>query len=263
MTTRSQISVIIPVYNTSEYIKECLDSILQQTYSNFEVICVDDGSDDNSLSILRQYQEKDSRIKVYSQDNQGTAKAREKAIKEAKGEWIAYIDSDDYVSEDYLKKLYECAQAEKADEVFCYYYEDIEGKLKKHKKKIRYLKISKIGKYPYATGACCLIKKTFFDKIQFPKNCCYGEDSSISTQIALQRPSIAIIPEYLYFYRRHKKSVVLNKTSVYKQIASILSGYEAIENFCKSQHGIGEKAKPYIHKQIQKRVQEIIEGESK
>lgn len=100
------ISVIIPVYNVENYLRQCLDSILNQTYTDFEVICVNDGSTDNSLNILKEYAKKDSRIKVISQKNKGPSKARNVGLKHANSEYICFIDSDDKIEPDFFEKLY-------------------------------------------------------------------------------------------------------------------------------------------------------------
>ncbi len=100
------ISVIIPVYNVENYLRQCLDSILNQTYTDFEVICVNDGSTDNSLNILNEYAKKDSRIKVISQKNKGPSKARNVGLKHANSEYICFIDSDDKIEPDFFEKLY-------------------------------------------------------------------------------------------------------------------------------------------------------------
>jgi len=100
------VSVIIPVYNTEKYIAECLDSVLSQTFKDFEAICIDDGSTDNSLSIIKEYAARDSRIKIMSQKNQGVVAARNNAIATACGEYILPLDSDDMIAPDCLKVLY-------------------------------------------------------------------------------------------------------------------------------------------------------------
>lgn len=101
-----RISVIIPVYNTEKYLKECLDSVISQTFYDIEIICVNDGSKDNSLSILKEYTQKDSRIKVINQENSGVIAARNNGIKEANSEYIFPLDSDDYIAPTCLEKLY-------------------------------------------------------------------------------------------------------------------------------------------------------------
>ena len=99
------ISIIIPVYNVEQFLTQCLDSILCQTYKDFEVILVDDGSPDNCPRICDEYARKDSRIHVIHQMNSGVSAARNKGIEHAKGEWISFIDSDDWVDIDYLEKF--------------------------------------------------------------------------------------------------------------------------------------------------------------
>lgn len=100
-----KVSVITPVYNTEKYLGKCLDSILEQTYKNFEVICVDDGSKDDSADILREYANRDERFKVIVQTNSGVGAARNRAIRRALGEYILFVDSDDYIEPTTLEKL--------------------------------------------------------------------------------------------------------------------------------------------------------------
>lgn len=94
------ISIIIPVYNTAKYLRRCLESVCNQTYSNIEVLCIDDGSSDNSLHILHEYAKKDPRIKVYTQMNSGAAIARNVGLEQARGEWVTGLDSDDFLDLD-------------------------------------------------------------------------------------------------------------------------------------------------------------------
>lgn len=101
------ISVIVPVYNVENYLHECVDSILRQTYSNIEVILVDDGSKDKSGSICDEYLEKDSRIKVIHKENAGLGYARNSGLDIASGEYVTFVDSDDYIEENMIKKLYQ------------------------------------------------------------------------------------------------------------------------------------------------------------
>ncbi len=109
------ISVIVPIYNVAEYISGCLDSILAQTFTEFEVICVDDGAQDESGSIAEMYATKDSRVKVIHQENKGLSGARNTGMDAAKGKYIAFCDSDDYYHPDFLKTLYDMIVKENAD----------------------------------------------------------------------------------------------------------------------------------------------------
>lgn len=97
------VSVIIPVYNTETYLRKCLDSVCGQTYGNLEIICVDDGSMDDSAAILREYEKRDSRIIVILQENGGVSTARNNALKMTRGEWVTFVDSDDYLDPDYFQ----------------------------------------------------------------------------------------------------------------------------------------------------------------
>ena len=225
------ISIIIPVYNVEKYLRECLDSVLAQTYQNWEAICVNDGSPDNSGAILDEYAKKDKRFVVIHKENEGTAIARATAINNSKGEWIAYLDADDYVSEKYLETLYNRSQTKNADVVYCYYTEVKGDFFQNRKKKIKKTNIKNIGKIYLITGPMKIIKKEIFNKVIFPNRCCFGEDSSISMQIALQYPKVEILSEYLYFYRRHENSTVLKKSSIYNKLTQLLRGFEAVENF--------------------------------
>ncbi len=113
------ISIVIPVYNIEKYLKECLDSILNQTFKDFEVICVDDGSKDNSLNILNEYAKKDLRFKIISQENAGAGVARNNGLSKAQGEFIIFLDSDDYFEPTMLEEMYNKSQEFNADLVVC------------------------------------------------------------------------------------------------------------------------------------------------
>ena len=99
-----KISVIVPIYNVEKYLAKCLDTILAQTFSDIEIICVNDGSTDNSRKILSEYAKKDSRIKIVDKKNGGLSSARNAGMKVAQGEFISFIDSDDWIDETLLSK---------------------------------------------------------------------------------------------------------------------------------------------------------------
>lgn len=120
------ISVVVPIYNTSKTIERCVNSILMQTYKNLEIILVDDGSTDNSLEICKKLQEKDSRIIVVSGKNQGVSAARNIGINRASGDYIAFVDSDDYIKPEMYERLINIAQKNNVQLVFCN-YEEFDG----------------------------------------------------------------------------------------------------------------------------------------
>lgn len=119
MNTPVLISVIIPVYNAADYLRECLESLARQTFASFEVICVDDGSTDSSTEIINEYIFKDSRFKLIMQQNQYAGVARQNGMSEAKGKYYAFMDADDFVEPDMLKKMWESAEANESDIVVC------------------------------------------------------------------------------------------------------------------------------------------------
>ena len=119
---RPVISIIVPVYNTGLYLEECLNSIHNQTFKDYEVICVDDGSSDNSYEILNKYKNIIKNYKVIHQENQWVASARNTALKHVNGDYIAFIDSDDYIEKNYLDRLYREACETKSDVVICNFY---------------------------------------------------------------------------------------------------------------------------------------------
>lgn len=111
----AKVSVIVPVYNVEKYLKRCLDSLINQTLSDIDIICINDGSKDSSLQILEQYAQKDSRIVIYNQENSGLSVARNTGLEHASGEYIGFVDSDDWVDLDFYEKLYNSAKNNNAD----------------------------------------------------------------------------------------------------------------------------------------------------
>lgn len=118
----AKISVIIPIYNAEKYLHECLDSVLRQTERDVQIICVDDGSTDASYNILKAYAESDSRIEIAKGHSKGGGAARNVGMAMAKGEYIAFLDADDYMDETFLEKMYQKGSMEKADIVVCGVY---------------------------------------------------------------------------------------------------------------------------------------------
>ena len=113
---RVKISIITPVYNCELYLKDCVQSVLNQTLQEWELLCIDDGSTDNSLAILKQFAEKDSRIQLHSQHNQGAGIARNKGLELAKGEFIAFLDGDDFfLDTDALEFMYQACELHGVD----------------------------------------------------------------------------------------------------------------------------------------------------
>ena len=115
----AEISVIVPIYNVEKYLEKCLDTIINQTFKDIEIICVNDGSTDNSRKILAQYAQKDSRIKIVDKKNGGLSSARNAGMKVATGDFYSFIDSDDWVDETMLEKLYKSMVMLNTDITIC------------------------------------------------------------------------------------------------------------------------------------------------
>ena len=114
-----KVSVIIPVYNVEKYLSQCLDSVVNQTLKDIEIICIDDGSTDNSLEILKTYAQKDSRIKILTQQNSGAGAARNLGLKKASGQYLYFMDSDDFISAELVEKMYSKIREHVADICVC------------------------------------------------------------------------------------------------------------------------------------------------
>lgn len=113
------ISIIVPVYNVEKYIAKCLDSLVNQTYLNIEILLIDDGSTDKSLSICKKYAAVDSRIKLFSKENGGVSSARNLGLLHVQGEYVVFVDSDDFVSPKYCEHLYQLTISTKFRVSFC------------------------------------------------------------------------------------------------------------------------------------------------
>ncbi len=122
------ISIIVPIYKVEAYLPKCLESILVQNYNNIEVICVNDESPDQSLELLNEYSQKDVRVKVVNQKNQGVSAARTRGIKEAKGDWILFVDGDDWIDRDTCEKALAVALDQQVDIVFWGYQKEFENR---------------------------------------------------------------------------------------------------------------------------------------
>lgn len=125
-----KVSVIVPVYNVGQYIERCVNSLVEQTLKEIEIIFVNDGSTDNSVHILNKYLEKDIRIQIVNQKNSGVSMARNKGIQEAKGQYIAFVDADDWIEKEMLELLYHTMIKENSDVVMCGYVREFQDRSK-------------------------------------------------------------------------------------------------------------------------------------
>lgn len=200
------ISVIIPVYKVEKYLEKCLDSVIAQTYRNLEILVVDDGSPDGSPAICDRYAAKDSRIKVFHIENGGVSAARNYALDRAKGEYIAFVDSDDFIEPDMIEKLYDRLQRTGCKAAVCGRYIEADGKTSTGNvsagEEIYDTKAYLKGYYELRLGFVCwdkLYRAEVWDGIRFPQGH-YYEDLWLGPQILEACGRIAAVPEALYHY---------------------------------------------------------------
>lgn len=210
-----KVSVIIPVYNTSKYITKNLDSLISQTLDDMEFIYVDDGSSDNSADIIKSYMKKDKRIKLFLKENGGVASARNYGLIQAKGEYITFLDSDDYVASNMYEKLYTRAIKDDLDIVICNYYFDYGNRIVANKNNItdKDEKIILANEYVTLTPSVWnkIIKKSYLDKIKFsfPEGRIY-EDLVAVPLLGLYNPKVVYLNEELYYYVQSDNSIMRN-----------------------------------------------------
>ena len=205
-----KISVIVPVYNVEKYLHECIGSILTQTFTDFELILVNDGSQDNSGSICDEYASKDNRITVIHQENQGQAAARNTAVAIATGEWIHFVDSDDLIHPQMLEILYGAVD-ETTQISMCGVYKGdnlsenffspkIDYRFKKHPINEEQLVEMYLDRYQFWIACTKLIKKEIIEKYPFTEGRIY-EDNGVVFKWINQTEFVNITDEQLYFYR--------------------------------------------------------------
>lgn len=239
-----KISVIIPVYNVSEYLDECLTSVVNQNYSNYEVIVVNDGSTDNSLEIAKKYEKKYKKlIKVYDKENGGLSSARNYGIKKSTGEYLFFVDSDDYILPNCLEVIGKNINENKCDILV---YSFLIGDEKKYNRMFDN-QIDDLNKR-YIVGMPNAINKVFKKElyvdngIEFPLGL-YYEDLATSPKLALHTNNIAFIEEPLYFYRIRPNSIMTNK-EYNPKVDAIFVVLEQLRKYFKNQY---QEELEYLH----------------
>lgn len=231
MRSGELISVIVPVYNVADYLEQCLDSILNQTYKEFEVILVDDGSTDTSYSICDEYVKRDSRFHLFRQENKGLSAARNAGLELCKGGYVTFVDSDDFVSPEYLQGMIENLKQADADIAICEHYRLENGTFyfQKHDLNDREIISSRdafkrIHQVNYAVAWGKLFKSSLFRYVRFPVGRVY-EDSFTLPKLYMFCEKIVVLPDELYCYRQRSTSIINSQYS-FEKIADHLAVYE-------------------------------------
>ncbi|WP_346867985.1 MULTISPECIES: glycosyltransferase family 2 protein [unclassified Clostridium] len=219
------ISVIIPIYNVEEFLPKCIDSVLNQTLKNVEIILVDDGSTDNSSIICDEYALLDNRITVIHKKNEGLSASRNIGIDVAKGNYLAFVDSDDWIEESMFEIMYNTIVTNDADMVVCNYYEDYGMKSY----------IPKVAKAYYSEKKCFnnvqaleqlykinwifslswnkLYRKRLFGSFRYKEKVCF-EDEFIIHNLLFKCNKVIYLPQYFYHYYQREGSILHSKFNV-------------------------------------------------
>ena len=267
-----KISVLIPSYNVEKYIRECLDSIVNQTFEDMEIICIDDGSTDSTLDILNEYALKDSRLRVYeNKENKGVSYARNYLLNLAKGKYIFFMDSDDYLELDALEKAYNLTE-EKSLDILMFKIRHFNNKTKKEFESV-YTEMHYLEKFigdrifayedvkKFAPHICVnlpgkLLKRDLIQDIKFPNRNIF-EDNPFFFEALLRAKRIYFFREYLCNKRERKNSIMESKDESY---LAIMDKFDNIIEIAK-RYGKYEELKTYFFKHCisvnQQRIREV------
>lgn len=238
-----KISIIVPVYNVEKYIEKCIDSIINQTFQNLEIILVDDGSKDSSPTICDNYEKKDSRIRVIHKENGGLSSARNAGIDLATGEYIGFIDPDDYIEHDMFEVLYDLIKKYDADLSVCglidCYGENVKRKITKDMatdkcvNKSEAIKIVMEAKESCVSAVNKLYKKEIFnDGLRYEEGKTF-EDALIIIDVLMKCNKVAFTNVEGYYYIHRKNSITTKKFDEihgYDVIYAYEKNYKLIEN---------------------------------
>lgn len=246
METVGLISIIIPVYNVEDYLRQCLDSVLEQTYTSFEVIMIDDGSSDSSFSICLDYCEKDIRFNVLQKENGGASSARNVGIQNAKGDYVFFLDSDDWLEPTALEEMISTAKDQNADLVFCeaQAVDDEENILTNtwYSYKSQYATDSSYSimsrmmeqkEFHVAIWMLLLDRKIFTDNDLLFKEGIIYEDMIISYQFYCLAHRAAHVRQKLY-NRRYRPNSVMTSRKTEKNYISAATVYREVAKFRKT-----------------------------
>lgn len=212
------ISVVVPVYNVEKYLPKCLNSLLAQTWQELEVIVVDDGSPDNSWDIMQEYARRDSRVRLIRQKNGGLSAARNAGVEAAQGEWIGFLDSDDYVAPEMYETLYRAAVERDAQMAVCNFtYVDVEGNLLPQRSPITkdetltreeiLVRLSGPMAWYYATAWNRLYRRELFGDVRFPVGKLH-EDEYTAHLFYWQCERVAVVEKEMYYYVQRNGSIM-------------------------------------------------------
>jgi glycosyltransferase involved in cell wall biosynthesis len=214
------VSIVVPIYNAENYLKKCVDSLINQTYKDIEIILVNDGSTDDSLRICNEYNKLDKRVRVIDKENGGASSARNAGIKNANGEYIMFADSDDYVAENWVEELAASQNKNEDSFVICdIHWQDVDGTVYSQHNDIRYGKYAlkeyyevvenKLFNQPYNK----IYKKSIIkeNSISFNESFVIGEDINFNLDYIKHTQSVFLIDKRLYYYLENREDSLCHR----------------------------------------------------
>ena len=232
-----KVSVIVPVYKAEAYLHRCVDSLLSQTFHDFEILLIDDGSPDKSGKICDEYAAKDDRVRVFHKENGGVSSARQCGIDNALGEYTIHADPDDWVEPNMLEELYTKAETDNVDMVICDYWEDVNGVRKLIiQENVNYEKQQLLNAFLFQQlhGSCCnkLVKRTCYNTVSFPKGLNYSEDTYVMMHIINEGIKVSYLNKAFYHYCIDTNPNSIMKSSKRNLFYQGLKFVELIKKIC-------------------------------
>lgn len=239
-----KISIIVPVYNTEKYLHHCIDSILAQTFTDIELLLIDDGSTDKSGKICDEYAEKDSRVRVYHKENGGVSSARNLGLDKAVGEYIGWVDSDDCIEQEMFEQLVGALKNENCDIAYCDFCSFSQTYCMPHyNQKEQFL--TDYFRIPVNSLCCTLIRHQLYlaNHIRFDDNNNYGEDLLVTSQLYYFSKGCVHVPDVLYHYTENPNSI--SHTENYGKKLELISNLQLLADFFTGTE-LGESMLPII-----------------
>lgn len=211
MKNRPLVSILTPCYNVESYLPQCLDSIVNQTYGNLQIVLIDDGSKDGTWNILQSYAAQDSRVEVYHQENQGVAATRNHLLEKVKGDYVLFVDSDDWIEPNMVEFLVEKSRTKNADIVVCGMVKNDEACGKEYREEVmdQETTVKKFLFHKELNGSLWnkLVKTSLLHGIRFDNRISYGEDALFCWYILQRAHTVVQTTKQLYHYRMNDSSI--------------------------------------------------------
>ena len=230
------VSILVPIYNASQWLRQCLDSIVGQTYQPLQVVLVDDGSTDDSLAICREYADRYSFVEVYHQVNSGVAVARNTLLDKAKGEFVLFVDSDDWIELNAIEFLLSAIQRYNADMAVCSRYNNNMTPTTKEELWSKEKVVFEFLRHVILNGSLWnkLIRTTLLKGLRFDGRITYGEDALLIWQVLQRVDKVVVTDKELYHYRSNVNSISHQQWHPHKKGSGHLVWEEICADVCKA-----------------------------